>query len=646
MRLLLLIALVFIAGCVGPSAKVDINNGVIIEKFTADPADVFDFQTVTFSVDISNVGGTTANDVKVKLLGVEGAWRPQSGPSTSTVSESQVTRPTSGTLSLKPPRIKDNIPGDSRFFDFILTAPNLNEGDKTTFPVKARVEFSYATTGSVIVKAISLNQQQILQRRGESILEPVTESNSDGPLKFRFVRGSAPLIIDPDEGTTIEREFRFEISNVGQGWPISDDVVGKVGGVSPKGDKIELRAPVGIRLVRCEGFTTGSEASFSATLRSDGKAPISCTISIDTAAWRTKTEESLVFNIELNYKYFVESDVSVGVQGTKRDDIPVRSAPGVSAPAPGATPAPGVTPVAGPPTIVQTIPSSGATNVELRPTILITFNKLIDQNSIPSSVFLSGPAGNIPGSIFLSGDAKGVAFIPTNPLSADTLHTVTVTAVIKSTDGFNLAAPHTFTFRTITVDTTPPQLFNPSPALDAVVNTRTVSISMSTNEAATCRILATGQTFSSVDGRAHSLTLTNLQDAQHTFVIRCKDAANNENLPANDLTIRFTVDATAPTVSSTTPVATPQQTGVSKTGQIIITFSEPMDTAATEAAFSIAPSVAGTKTWNAQQTQLFFSPSAAMVASTEHTVTISTGAKDKANNPLAQAFTFKFTTGT
>ncbi len=327
---MLLLLVLAIAGCIGGSApKVDINNGVVIEKFTADPTDVFDFQAATFSVDMGNVGGTTAENVVLKLLGVENAWRQQVG--TGTVAEVS-----KGPFTFKPPSMKDNIPGDFRFFDVTLTAPDLNEGDRASFPVKARVEFNYKTTGSVIVKALSINQQQILQRKGEAVSNPVQESNSDGPVKFNFVRGSTPLVIDPDEAATIERDFRFEVSNVGSGWPITDSAVGKVGG-SSRGNRITLQAPSGITIKSCDGIT-GSSDSFSVTLRSDGRAPVSCTLSINTADWRTKSEGNIVFNVELNYRYFVDSEVSVSVQGTTRGDV---SRPG---PAPGTTPLPGSTP--------------------------------------------------------------------------------------------------------------------------------------------------------------------------------------------------------------------------------------------------------------------------------------------------------------
>lgn len=637
-RLFLLLAVIFISGCIGgQTAKVDINNGVVIDKFTADPKDVFDFQTVTFTADLSNVGGTTADDVTLRLLGVENAWRQQGGSGT-------VSEVTKGPFQLKPPNLKDNIPGGSRFFDITLTAPDLNEGDKATFPVKARAEFSYSTTGSIIVKILSVNQNRILSDKGQTILDAVKESNSEGPVKFKFVRGSTPLVIDPDESATIERDFRFEISNVGAGYPITDNTVGKVGG-SSRGSRIRLQAPSGITLKSCDG-TTGTSESFSANLRSDGKAPISCTVSINTADWRTKSEGSLIFNVELNYKYFVDSEVSVNIQGTKQGDISRPAGAPVGPSGVGATPVPGATP--GPPVVLPpTTPASGATSSDLRPTIIVTFNKPLDANSIANSIIVTGPDGTVAGSTAQGGgNGENAVFIPNTVLRADATYTVTVLASIKSRDGFNLANPYTFTFKTPASDTTPPTLTLGSPALEALVNSRTVTLSMSTNEAATCRILATGETLSSIDGRAHQLTKTNLADGQQTFTIRCKDAAGNENVAANDLIFRFTVDATAPTVATIVP--TNAATAVSKTPDITITFSEKMNKATVASAFSLkAGSTAiavGSPLWSADDLSVTLRPSAALAGSTEHTVTLSTDAKDLAGNPLASAFTSKFTT--
>ncbi|MBI2076100.1 MAG: hypothetical protein HYT72_02525 [Candidatus Aenigmarchaeota archaeon] len=320
---ILLLALIFVAGCVGSSTvKVVANDGVVIEKFSADPSDVFDFQTTTFSLDIANTGGTTAKNVDAKLLNVEGIWR-----------RSDTKNPiiTEGTLltggSLTPPRIKDNLPGDSRFLSATFMAPNLREGDRQTFPLKARVTYDYKTTGSIIMKAVSYERLKVLQNRGQSVSDPLSESNSESPVKMKFSKGAVPIVVNTQElGTDkiIRRDFRFDITNIGSGFPITNDKVGQVGGTTT-GNRIILKAPSGITLESCTGQKGGNSETFSIDLRSDGTAPLSCTVKIDTSGttkFNTPTDEvSLTFDFELNYKYYVEKDVSVSVQGTKTDDV-------------------------------------------------------------------------------------------------------------------------------------------------------------------------------------------------------------------------------------------------------------------------------------------------------------------------------------
>lgn len=102
-------------------------------------------------------------------------------------------------------------------------------------------------------------------------------------------------------------------------------------------------------------------------------------------------------------------------------------------------------------------------------------------------------------------------------------------------------------------------------------------------------------------------------------------------------------DTAAPTVSSTTP--TGGAAGVFLDAAVVIIFSEAMDTAAVEGAFSMPPA-SGTYTWSLGNTVLTFTPGVNLSANTTYTVTIGTGATDAAGNPLASQYQFSFTTGT
>ncbi len=74
---------------------------------------------------------------------------------------------------------------------------------------------------------------------------------------------------------------------------------------------------------------------------------------------------------------------------------------------------------------------------------------------------------------------------------------------------------------------------------------------------------------------------------------------------------------------------------------ITITFDEPMQQAATEAAFSISPHIEGSFLWIGNT--LIFTPDALSIA-TVYTVTIGTGALDLAGNTLESPYQFNFIT--
>ncbi|MBI5379301.1 MAG: Ig-like domain-containing protein [Nitrospirae bacterium] len=72
---------------------------------------------------------------------------------------------------------------------------------------------------------------------------------------------------------------------------------------------------------------------------------------------------------------------------------------------------------------------------------------------------------------------------------------------------------------------------------------------------------------------------------------------------------------------------------------ISVTFSEPMDQKSVEEAFQIDPPEQGTVAWSGNS--VTFTPSTWSL-SFQTTVTVGTGAKDQAGNPLAAPFTFSF----
>jgi glycosidase len=87
------------------------------------------------------------------------------------------------------------------------------------------------------------------------------------------------------------------------------------------------------------------------------------------------------------------------------------------------------------------------------------------------------------------------------------------------------------------------------------------------------------------------------------------------------------------------------QASISPATLVTLTFSKPMNTAATQAAFSITPNTGGSFAWSAGNTVLSFTPSSNLAANTLHTVRLESTATDSTGLPLHGAFESRFTTG-
>jgi hypothetical protein len=101
-----------------------------------------------------------------------------------------------------------------------------------------------------------------------------------------------------------------------------------------------------------------------------------------------------------------------------------------------------------------------------------------------------------------------------------------------------------------------------------------------------------------------------------------------------------TVDTTSPTVLASSPSSGASDVDI--TTEITITFSEPMDTAATEGAVLISPGSITKRTWDAGGSLLTLSVE--LEPQTTYSITISQGATDIAGNTITSGHSVTFTT--
>ncbi len=124
-----------------------------------------------------------------------------------------------------------------------------------------------------------------------------------------------------------------------------------------------------------------------------------------------------------------------------------------------------------------------------------------------------------------------------------------------------------------------------------------------------------------------------------TNYVRYQSVDNAGNIETLRIMI-VNVDRISPTISCAVP--SNNAVNVSVYSPISISFSEAMNTASAQSAFSISPAVSGTFSWEGNR--MIFTHSNILDVSKKYTVTIGTGAKDTIGNYLTSAYNFSFTT--
>jgi hypothetical protein len=308
------------------------------------------------------------------------------------------------------------------------------------------------------------------------------------------------------------------------------------------------------------------------------------------------------------------------------------------------------------PVVIATDPVNNATGVPLNKIITATFNMPMDPLTLNATTFtLKQGATTVAGVITYSSNTA--YFTPTLPLAINTLYTATITTGAKNTAGTTLANNYVWTFTTGTL--TAPTVISTDPVNNAtgVVLNKVISATFSeamnplTINATTFTLMQgavvipgtvtySGNTAfftpasSLLPGVVYTATITN-------------GATNPAGTPlANNYVWNFTTGAAiAPVVISTDPAN--NATGVALNKTVTATFNMAMDpTTINATTFTLkqgATTVLGTV--NYIGSTAYFIPSGALPPNTVYTATITTGAKSVAGTPLANNYTWSFTTG-
>jgi hypothetical protein len=315
-----------------------------------------------------------------------------------------------------------------------------------------------------------------------------------------------------------------------------------------------------------------------------------------------------------------------------------------------------------PPTVSSTDPINNATSVAFNQKIAATFSKTMDASTITTSTFTL-----MQGSTFVSGTVSYVGttatYIPSSNLSSNTTYTATITTGAKDLAGNTLVNNYVWSFTTGTIAVvTPPTVSSTDPvniATGVPLNQKIAATFSKTMDATTI----TTSTFTVLQGTtpvsgfvSYSGTTAIFTPSSNllpsstysvTITTGAKDLAGNAL--ANNYVWSFTTGAATvvipPTISSTDPINL--ATGVALNQHISAIFSKTMDASTINTATFIlmqgTTSISGAVTYSGSTA--IFTPSSNLLSSTTYNVTITTGAKDLAGNPLANNYVWSFTTG-
>ena len=325
------------------------------------------------------------------------------------------------------------------------------------------------------------------------------------------------------------------------------------------------------------------------------------------------------------------------------------------------------------PTVVSSVPATNATNVAIVAPIAITVSEPLDPSTVVSgnlALRAVGNTANVAGAVSYAAGARSFTFTPSAPLTPSTAYTFDVTTALKDGAGNRLLAAYRTSFTTAApIDATPPTILSFAPVAGAVdVPVRAVVTATFSEDMNAASISATSITLAPTAGGANvaaavtyaagtrtaTLTPTAPLAASTAYTARITTAVTDlaGNGLASVATTQFVtsapVDESAPTVTAVTPANGAMD--VPLASAVTVTFSEAMNAATitgTTVILTRAPgavNVPAVVEFASATNRATLTPSTPLTLGATYTLTVTTGARDLAGNPLAAPFTSPFTT--
>jgi len=304
----LLLAVVFLSGCIGQPPTTGVGKGLSIKGFASDFPEVRSGETITLSALVENVGDADAYNVKAQLFGLNigSEWSIQDQDKSST---RMIGQQLSGS-ALRRADSALGLPGESYEFTWTVKAPADLRVDNT-YTASLRTYYKYKTSSTSILHLVSYDYLKSLptdQFNTEKAKAGVTQSTSSAaPVSVKLSAGIRPLVVYSNGDSF---SVQIDLTNVDSGNAFDTAAsYPQLGSADLHKVYIAIAADGDLGFT-CSGLQGYSGATWVSLTKGQSKT-VFCTIKGDKA--KLENSRDYTVTVTLDYGYYIDASTAVKV---------------------------------------------------------------------------------------------------------------------------------------------------------------------------------------------------------------------------------------------------------------------------------------------------------------------------------------------
>lgn len=318
----LLLAVVFLSGCIGQTTTTTTGEGLSISSFASDFSDIRSGEQVTISAMVDNVGEYDATGVSAQLFGLNIGGSEWSLDSQSAQTQTTpLIRKSDATLDL---------PGESYDFTWSVNSPEDLRVDNT-YTANLRVYYKYGTSSTSLMRFMTYDYLKSLPTEDFEATKETTgvtqSASSKAPLSVSLNVGNRPLVVY-DDGDTFSVQMDITNADAGNAFDVSAQYPPTAALDSKYLHKVNVHIDTDLDLDCSNTFGSGSPKSGQITLTKGETKTLFCTATIPSKAKLGNTRDYSV-TVTLTYGYYIDASTQVTVL---KSEAPSTSGTGATTP--------------------------------------------------------------------------------------------------------------------------------------------------------------------------------------------------------------------------------------------------------------------------------------------------------------------------